>query len=70
MLFISPAQPGSARPAVVDRPNGQGLTGLAPSVRPWEIYFLPEGLVEGFLPNLFSNRATRPPVSRIFCLPV
>jgi hypothetical protein len=34
------------------------------------IYFLSEGLVEGFLPNRFSNLATRPPVSRIFCLPV
>jgi len=49
--------------------DGQGPTGRCP----WSGlggYFLAEGLVAGVLPNRFSNLATRPPVSRIFCLPV
>jgi hypothetical protein len=33
-------------------------------------FFLVAAPVTGPLPKRFSNRATRPPVSRIFCLPV
>src|SRR5580658_1818381 len=38
------------------------------SPRPRAYFFVPP--VAGVLPNRFSKRATRPPVSRIFCLPV
>lgn len=44
--------------------NADPAHGVRPGRREWS--YLPVA----FLPKRFSKRATRPPVSRIFCLPV